>query len=754
MKNRISILVLLLIFLFVSNVAAQSDTYYIGSTIERNGRSVTLNSIDITPNLIELNFTIQNTGIEDIKIDSFLSFRAENNGGVALSNDSFSCKNPTIDGKLIPGDTKTGSVCFKTREPSPYKVFYQPGWGASPEDFVWNAVPMPVPPTPIPTATAIPAPTAIPPAAPTAEPTSVPPEIPTIDPQKQQLLNNLEITFPQIFINEANMALPLETRDLGDGKTYKTDYANEIYTERINAPAPLSKSITAGTYINPDLGSYGDFAFRSDITISEVQPEGSNGYCFFVYTNHNLVQGNEFNELVFKLGYGIYTYTYTEAEGGKSNTLIDLSAYKESGKKYHLDIIRQNGVANAFIDGNFIGEVNDGIDGNVSGFIGMTLGTGGQNAACSFDNIEIRTAEKQASLNEPEVKPTESEVPTEKPADFNQIVSSTCLEQNIDRPGLDYRSVSLTKPDPSECSAACVDDVSCIAFTFVSPGILGEEAKCYLKNAMPAPKPMDGVVSGLRANCLSQDAVTLKKQMLQDAAVNFGKTAINKENWGLTDTQTDLGNGNTFITKNEEGMHHIILSAQAPSANRWGNAEQISKDLGTFTDFALHIDIKVNEAQPVKNGGYCWIAYSNNGLTGTKDFKNLYFIPGHKAFSYAFSESKGRESRDLIDLQNYQTIGQNYSVDIIRKDGIANFFIDGQFISEIKDEINENVFMFLGTDLIEGSQYADCAFDNFEIRTFGEPEIVQEEIIEPTEETKEEPENSGSLFDKIIKKPR
>jgi hypothetical protein len=99
--------------------------------------------------------------------------------------------------------------------------------------------------------------------------------------------------------------------------------------------------------------------------------------------------------------------------------------------------------------------------------------------------------------------------------------------------------------------------------------------------------------------------------------------------------------------------------------------------------------------QPVKNGGYCWIAYSNNGLTGTKDFKNLYFIPGHKAFFLCFLRIKRSESRDLIDLQNYQTIGQNYSVDIIRKDGIANFFIDGQFISEIKDEINENVFMFL-----------------------------------------------------------
>ena len=594
----------------------------------------------------------------------------------------------------------------------------------------------------------------VPTAIPTSVSTAAPILVPTIDPQKQELLNNLEILFPQSSVNEDNMALPLETRDLGDGKTYKTDYANEIYTERISATAPLAKSATAGTYINPDLGSYGDFAFRSDITLSEVQPDGSNGYCFFVYTNHNLVQGKDFKELVFKVGYGIYTYTYTEAEGGKSNTLVDLTSYKESGKKYHLDVIRQNGTANAFIDGNFVGEITDGIEGNVSGFIGMTLMKGGQNAACSFDNIEIRTAEKQAAIDELEVNPTEADIPTAIPAESNQIVPSACLEQNMDRPGLDYRSVKLTSPDPLECSAACVDDVSCIAFTYVSPGIQGEEAKCYLKNAIPASKPMDGVVSGLRANCLSQDTVSMKQQILQDAALSFGKVAINEENWGLADSQTDLGNGNTFITKNEEGVYHIILSAQTPAADRWGNAQSISKDLGTFTDFSLHMDVKTNAAQPEKDGGYCWIAYSNNGLTGTKDYKNLYFIPGHKAFSFSYSESKGRESRDLMDLKNYQTIGQSYSVDIVRKDGIANFFIDGQFISEIKDEISDNVFMLLGTDLIKDAQYADCAFDNFEIRTFGGPEAVQVEIAEPEGEVKEEPENSGSLFDKIIKKPR
>ncbi len=736
MKKRMSIFTLFLIFLFPSNVAAQSEAYYIGSTIERNGRKVTLNAAEISENLVELNFTVQNTGIEDIKIDSFLSFRAENNGGVSLANDSFSCKNATIDGKIIPGDSKTGSVCFKTREPSPYKIFYQLGWGASPEDLMWTAIPMPIPPTPVPTATPIPASTAVPLAIPTA--------IPTVDPQKLQLLNNLEMVFPQVSVDESNMALPLESRDLGDGKTFKTDYTDEIYTERINAPAPLAKSNTSGNYINPDLGSFGDFAFRSDITLSEVQPDGSDGYCFFVYTNHNLVQGSDFKELVFKLGYGIYTYTYTEAEGGKSDTLVDLSSYGDPGRKYHLDVIRQNGVANAFIDGNFVGEVSDGIDGDVSGFLGMTLMTGGQNAACSFDNIEIRTTQKQTVLDGPEIKP----------ADSSEIIPSTCLEQNVDRPGLDYRSVKLTSPDPLECSVACVEDVSCIAFTYVSPGILGEEAKCYLKNAMPAPKPMDGVVSGLRANCLNQDTILLKQQMLQDAPVNFSKVSLNEENWGVTDSQTDLGSGNSFTTKNEGGVHHIILSAQTPAVNRWGNAEQISKDLGTFNNFALHMDVKALEAQPEKNGGYCWIAYSNSGLTGTKDFKNLYFIPGHKAFLFSSSESKGRESRDLMDLKNYQMIGQSYGIDVIRKDGIASFFVDGQFVSEIKDEIGENVFLLLGTDLIEGSQYADCTFDNFEIRTIEETITEQEEIERPLNESKENPQNSGSFFDKIIKKPR
>ena len=43
---------------------------------------------------------------------------------------------------------------------------------------------------------------------------------------------------------------------------------------------------------------------------------------------------------------------------------------------------------------------------------------------------------------------------------------------------------------------------------------------------------------------------------------------------------------------------------------------------------------------------------------------------------------------------------------------------------------------------------------NFEIRTIEETITEQEEIERPLNESKENPQNSGSFFDKIIKKPR
>jgi hypothetical protein len=71
------------------------------------------------------------------------------------------------------------------------------------------------------------------------------------------------------------------------------------------------------------------------------------------------------------------------------------------------------------------------------------------------------------------------------------------LEAETDRPGNDYRDFELGD-DPQACARACEDDPDCRAFSFVRPGVQGPEARCWLKDAVPAPQPAACCVSGAK----------------------------------------------------------------------------------------------------------------------------------------------------------------------------------------------------------------------------------------------------------------
>lgn len=71
------------------------------------------------------------------------------------------------------------------------------------------------------------------------------------------------------------------------------------------------------------------------------------------------------------------------------------------------------------------------------------------------------------------------------------------LEVNTDRPGGDYQSFRATTHSPYECQAACADDASCQAWTFVPAGA-GANAACSLKREVPTAVPSTGTVSGIR----------------------------------------------------------------------------------------------------------------------------------------------------------------------------------------------------------------------------------------------------------------
>jgi len=75
---------------------------------------------------------------------------------------------------------------------------------------------------------------------------------------------------------------------------------------------------------------------------------------------------------------------------------------------------------------------------------------------------------------------------------------SNGLEWNVDRPGSDYRSFDLPSPSPEMCQSTCMNEPTCVAFTYVNPGVQGPNPRCWLKNAVPAPVPQSCCVSGTK----------------------------------------------------------------------------------------------------------------------------------------------------------------------------------------------------------------------------------------------------------------
>ena len=76
--------------------------------------------------------------------------------------------------------------------------------------------------------------------------------------------------------------------------------------------------------------------------------------------------------------------------------------------------------------------------------------------------------------------------------------STNGMNDNTDRPGSDYKNFDLNSPDPSLCQQACAGDPNCKAFTFVKPGIQGPNARCWLKNTVPAPVSNTCCTSGVK----------------------------------------------------------------------------------------------------------------------------------------------------------------------------------------------------------------------------------------------------------------
>jgi len=72
------------------------------------------------------------------------------------------------------------------------------------------------------------------------------------------------------------------------------------------------------------------------------------------------------------------------------------------------------------------------------------------------------------------------------------------VEHSIDRPGGDLRSLELKAGEGKDaCRAACTAENKCRAWTYVRPGYMGKEARCFLKKEIKPPRRKAGFISGV-----------------------------------------------------------------------------------------------------------------------------------------------------------------------------------------------------------------------------------------------------------------
>jgi uncharacterized protein YkwD len=149
------------------------------------------------------------------------------------------------------------------------------------------------------------------------------------------------------------------------------------------------------------------------------------------------------------------------------------------------------------------------------------------------------------------------------------VVADISREENTDRPGMDYNTISLDTPDVSLCDQACQDDDRCMAYTYVKPGVQGRKANCWLKSGVPNPVSSKDCISGVK---------------------NENSALLNSK-----EEKLPLDERKSVSEKDEEGVSYFKPSGE----KNLFNSDLISRSVDQQREFA-DSDQKLPDLKPVK----------------------------------------------------------------------------------------------------------------------------------------------------------
>ncbi len=104
--------------------AKSFEVFKVGDTVQVDGHTIRMNSVEYAGSILKAGFTLINTGDDDTNL-SELSFSAKAADGTKLDIDIFDCGS-SVSGKVLPGDVLTGFICWSgASADAGNKIYYE-----------------------------------------------------------------------------------------------------------------------------------------------------------------------------------------------------------------------------------------------------------------------------------------------------------------------------------------------------------------------------------------------------------------------------------------------------------------------------------------------------------------------------------------------------------------------------------------------------------------------------------------------------
>lgn len=207
-----------------------------------------------------------------------------------------------------------------------------------------------------------------------------------------------------------------------------------------------------------------------------------------------------------------------------------------------------------------------------------------------------------------------------------------------------------------------------------------------------------------------------REEMLLDIETHFPRLLLTDVcDQNFAESSYTYEDGIIITSKQKSGVWTLREISSKPVEEEIGySAFYVPLDYGSYTDFAIHMDMEIADSIPEGAGG-CFLQYSDREIVGYEKSHAVSVMIGEKIDGYT-NTAYGKKSFDILDLSEFSEIGKMYKVDIIRENGTTYFYIDGEFLTEYDDNFDSKFTWVAGPILFEGGEEVTCNIDNIVIR--------------------------------------